>query len=153
IETLADVLELGSFTAAGRRRGLTQPAVSQQIRALERQLGVRLVERLGRRAHATAAAETLLDRFRPIQSAMAEALDAVSRPRAELAGRLRLGPGDPACIYVLPPLLRRLKARHPLLEIVVRTGNSPEMLLALEANEVDLALVTLPAPSRIFAVT
>jgi DNA-binding transcriptional LysR family regulator len=153
IETLADVVELGSFTAAARRRGLTQPAVSQQIKALERRLGVRLVERIGRRAHATAAAETLLLRFRPIHAAVAEALDAVSRHRAQAAGRLRLGTGDTACIYLLPPLLRRLKVKHPLLEIVVRTGNSPEMLQALEANELDLALITLPAPSRPFAVT
>ena len=153
IETLADVVELGSFTAAARRRGLTQPAVSQQIKALERRLGVRLVERLGRRAHATAAAETLLLRFRPIQSAMAEAIDAVSRHRAQIAGRLRLGTGDTACIYLLPPILKRLKARYPLLEIVVRTGNSPEMLGALESNQLDLALVTLPAPSRAFALT
>jgi DNA-binding transcriptional LysR family regulator len=54
LRTLVEVVECGSFSAAARRLNLTQPAVSMQIRELERRLGVRLIERMGKRAHATA---------------------------------------------------------------------------------------------------
>ena len=62
------------------------------------------------------------------------------------SGRLRLGTGATACIYLLPPVLRALRQKFPALEIVVSTGNSPEIVAALEANSIDVALVTLPAP-------
>ena len=53
LRALMEVVELGSFSAAARRLNLTQPAVSLQIRELERRFGVRLIERLGKQAHAT----------------------------------------------------------------------------------------------------
>ena len=55
LRAFGEVLTLGSFSAAAVRLGLTQPAISLQIRALERRLGVRLIERVGKRAQATAA--------------------------------------------------------------------------------------------------
>ena len=57
LQTLQEVVSLGSFSAAAARLHLTQPAVSLQIRELERKLGVRMVERVGKRAYATAAGD------------------------------------------------------------------------------------------------
>ena len=57
---------------------------------------------------------------------------------AGTAGRVRLGTGATACIYLLPPLLRELRQRFPALEIVVSTGNTPDMLRAIEENRIDL---------------
>src|SRR5205085_4786206 len=62
----------------------------------------------------------------------------------------RIGTGATACIYLLPPMLRDLRRRCPRLEIVVRTGNTPEILGELADNALDVALVTLPAPGRMF---
>jgi DNA-binding transcriptional LysR family regulator len=65
---------------------------------------------------------------------------------------VRLGTGATACIYLLPPILRDLRQRLPALDIVVSTGNSPDILRALEENRIDVGFVTLPAPGRMFDV-
>lgn len=148
LQTFADVVELGSFSAAARRLNLTQPAISLQIKQLEGRLGVRLIERVGRRAHATAAGRDLLAHVHQVDVAVAGALAAVADHREGGSGRLRLGTGATACIYLLPPVLRALRQKFPALEIVVSTGNSPAIVAALEANAIDVALVTLPAPGR-----
>lgn len=153
LRTFADVAELGSFSAAAERLGLTQPAVSLQIRQLEQRLGVRLLERTGRRSGPTAAGLVLLEHARRIEAAVGGALDALAEHATGVAGRVRLGTGATACTYLLPGLLRRLKSRHPSLEIVVSTGNTSEMLRLLEENRLDVAFATLPIPGRGFAVT
>jgi DNA-binding transcriptional LysR family regulator len=152
LEAFAAVVDLGSFSAAAARLNLTQPAVSFQIRQLERRLGVRLVERIGRRAQPTAAGRELIPHIRRIETTVASAVEAVADHAQGVAGRVRIGSGETACIYMLPPLLSELRRRFPLLEIIVRTGNSPDILRALEDNALDAALVTLPAPGRMFAV-
>lgn len=153
LQTLAAVAELGSFSAAAERAGLTQPAVSLQVRQLERRLGVRLVERVGRRAQPTAAGLELLRHAALIREQVAQALQAVAPHRAGSVGRVRLGTGATACIYLLPPVLRRLRARLPGLQVSVQVGNTQEMLKLVQDNQLDLALVTLPAPGRSFEVT
>jgi DNA-binding transcriptional LysR family regulator len=127
--------------------------VSLQLRELERRLGVRLLERLGKRVQPTLAGRDLLVHVRRIREEVAGAVDAIAPHRAGRLGRVRIGTGATACIYLLPPILRQLRARMPLLEITVRTGNTPDILKLLEENALDLALVTLPAPGRAFAVT
>lgn len=153
LEAFAQVVALGSFSAAAARLHLTQPAISLQVRQLERRLGVRLVERLGRHATPTPAGEEMLRHGAQIEAAIAAAIEAMAAHVTGGAGRVRLGTGATACIYLLPPMLRELRTRLPTLEIIVTTGNTPEILRAVEDNLLDAALVTLPAPGRIFAVT
>ncbi|MBL8836405.1 MAG: LysR family transcriptional regulator [Alphaproteobacteria bacterium] len=152
LDSFADVVSLGSFSAAAARRGLSQPAISLQIRALERRLGVRLVERVGKRAQATAAGRDLLAHARRLADEADAAVTRMQGFRAGTRGRVRVGTGATACIYLLPPILGALRAAHPEIEIIVETGNSPEILDAVEANALDVALVTLPAARRALAV-
>jgi DNA-binding transcriptional LysR family regulator len=152
LETFAAVVESGGFSAAAARLNLTQPAVSFQIRQLERRLGLRLVERIGRRVQPTAAGLDLLPHIRRIDEAVAGAVEAMAYRAAGVVGRIRLGTGATACIYLLPRLLSDLRARFPSLEITVRAGNSRDILRELEDNALDIGLVTLPAPGRMFAV-
>lgn len=151
------VVELGSFSAAAKRLNLTQPAVSQQIRQLEERLGLRLIERVGRRAMPTNAGSELLVHARNIDCAMEAAVEAMDEQARGAMGRVRIGTGSTALIYLLPPLLRDLKRRFPTLEITVSTGNTIEMLQQIEANLIDIGLVTLPpkanSAGRAFAVT
>lgn len=153
LQAFVQVVESGSFSAAAKRLNLTQPAVSLQVRELERRLGVRLIERVGRRALPSAAGTDLLEHAARIDTVVAEALDAVAGHREGGVGRVRLATGATACTYLLPGVLSDLRRRWPALEIIVSTGNTPEVLRAVEENAVDAALVTLPAPGRAFAVT
>lgn len=152
LEAFATVVESGSFSAAAVRLNLTQPAISFQIRQLERRLGLRLIERVGRRARPTAAGLDLLPHIRRIDAAVAGAAEAMAYHTHGVAGRVRLGTGATACTYLLPPVLSALRRRFPLLEIVVRTGNSVDILRELDDNALDAAVVTLPAVGRMFTV-
>lgn len=148
LESFADVAELGSFSAAADRAGLTQPAISQQIRQLERQLGVQLIERTGRRAHLTPAGEDLLVHAHRIREQVELALDALAPHRNGSAGRLRIGTGATACIHLLPEVLGKIRHDMPGVDITVRTGDTPDILRLLEDNAIDAAVVTLPAGGR-----
>ena len=152
LHTFVEVVELGSFSAAAERRGLSQPAVSLQVRQLERRFGATLVERVGRRASATAAGEEFLAHARGIEAAIDAAAQAMVPYASGASGRVRIGTGATACIYLLPPVLRDLRQRMPALDILVSTGNTPDVLRALEENRIDIGLVTLPAPGRMLDV-
>src|SRR5262245_53706118 len=106
LQAFAEVIRLGSFSAAAHRLSLTQPAVSLQVGQLEKRLGVKLLERLGRRISPTAAGHRLLDHAARIDAAVAAALAAVAPHARGEAGRLRLGTGGTAGIHLLPPVLR-----------------------------------------------
>lgn len=148
LQTFADVVRLGSFSAAAAKLNLTQPAVSLQIRQLEQKLGVRLIERVGRKATPTAAGRELLAHGGQIEAAVNAALENVAQHSRSVTGRVRIGIGATACIHILPPVLSDLRRRFPLLTLEVRTGNAPEILRAIEENSLDLGLVTLP-PNKI----
>jgi len=152
LRAFAAVVEQKSFSAAAARLGVTQPAVSQKLRQLEQRFGVKLIERLGRNAAPTAAGAELLGHARSIETALAAASDAMAPHARGAVGRVRLGTGATACIYLLPAALRELRRRFPALEIVVSTGNTPDMLRAVEENRIDVALITLPAAGRMLDV-
>lgn len=142
------VIDLGSFTAAADKVGLTQPAVSLQVKLLEQRLGVRLIERVGRRALPSPAGSDLLVHARRILEECGAAADAMTPHREGSAGRVRIGSGGTASIHLLPRAIASARTRMPGLEITVRIGNTEEVLRDLEANALDLAVVTLPASGR-----
>lgn len=152
LQAFAHVVELGSFTAAADRAGLTQPAVSLQIKLLEQRLGVRLIERVGRRAQPTVAGQELLGHVRRILQAVGDAEEAMTPHRNGTAGRVRIGSGATASIHLLPLAIKKAKARMPGLEVTVRIGDTGDILRELEANALDVAVVTLPAPGRSFEI-
>ncbi|MES5483864.1 LysR family transcriptional regulator [Bradyrhizobium sp. INPA03-11B] len=153
LESFAVVIDSGSFSAAAERLQLTQPAVSLQVRQLEKSLNATLIERVGRRARPTAAGVALLSHAQQINAAVTSAVDAVAQQTTGTAGRVRLGTGATACIFLLPPILKELRTALPSLEITVTTGNTAEIARAVEDNTIDIALVTLPVSGRSFEIT
>jgi DNA-binding transcriptional LysR family regulator len=153
LRTFLDVIELGSFSAAAERLSLTQPAVSLQIRQIEKRLGVRLIERIGRRARPTAAGVELAGYANAIDRQAADAVEAVGRHASGAIGRVRIGTGATACIFLLPPLLKDLRRRFPSLQVTVSTGNTADFVKAVADNSIDVALVTMPAAGRMLEIT
>lgn len=148
VRTLREVVRRGSFSRAAEDLRLSQPAVSLHIRQLEEHVGHPLVERVGKRAFATRAGEILLAHAERAFAELEAARQALHDLHGVVGGRLRIGTGATASIHLLPPVLRRLRAKHPALELVIVTGNSPEMTAAVTANQLDLAIVTLPVAAR-----
>ena len=153
LRTLLEVVEQGSFSAAARRLNLTQPAISLQIRELERRFGVRLIERLGKQAHATVPGRELVEAAQRILRECDHANAAMRRFREGWTGRVHVGMTLTAMIYRLPPILRRVRLDHPGIDLVVTnapTGNSVENIIQ---NRIDLGLVNLPVEKRQLKIT
>ncbi len=148
IRTLVATVESGSVSVAARLLNVTQPAVSQQLRELDRTLGVRLLDRAAGRMIPTAAGEAVLVHARVAQGAIEEALAAAAAYRRGGVGRVRLGTGATACIYLLPPVLEQARRVMPGIEIIVATGNSGDILRSVEHGALDVGLITLPTPAR-----
>jgi len=153
LQSFLVVIECGSFSAAAERLQLSQPAVSLQVRQLEKTLNATLIERVGRKARPTAAGVALLAHAQQINTAVASAVDAVAHQTSGTAGRVRLGTGATACIFLLPPILKELRTALPALEITVTTGNTAEIAKAIEDNTIDIGLVTMPVSGRNFEIS
>ena len=148
LATFRLVIQRGSFSAAADALGISQPAVSLQIRQLEQFLQTRLVERTGRGIKATAAGQALLAHGERIQLAVDDAIRSVSAFSHDVSGTITLGTGATACIHLLPPLLEKLRRDYPLLSVGVTTGNTLDIVRAIEENRLDMGLVTLPVSGR-----
>lgn len=139
----AAVADRGNFTRAAEDLHLAQSALSQQVRRLERELGVELLERTSRRVELTEAGEIALTRATRILSevdAMASDLDELS---GLLRGRLVVGGMLPAGGIDLPALLLRFNRIHPSVEVQVREGTASEMVDRLRGDEIDAAIAML----------
>lgn len=153
LETFARVAQLHSFTRAAEELALTQPAVTRQIAALERELHTRLLERMGRRVQLTAAGEALYAYAVQMLRLAREAERAVADVAMGLAGRLAVGASSTTATYLLPPLLRRFREAYPGVELSVHTGVSAQVAEMVLANEVDIGVVTgLREPSGLVEI-
>jgi DNA-binding transcriptional LysR family regulator len=146
------VVELASFTAASRRLNLSQSAVSTQIRELEDRVGVRLIDRLGKRAHATDAGRHVIAHSRRIAVEIEAILTVGQNHRNGWLGKVRLGAGPNILAYLLPPILKQLREAQPSLEVTIRTGTTRDMVALVLANDLDLAVVTLPVDDKLLIV-
>lgn len=152
LATFRLVISRGSFSGAAEALGLSQPAVSLQVRQLEQALQVRLIERTGRGVKPTPAGLTLAEHSLKIDAVVNTAIESVSLHSEEITGTVTVGTGATACIHLLPPLLRELRQAYPLLKVDVRTGNTSEIVRGVEENRIDIGLVTLPAAGNCLRV-
>ena len=144
LKTIADE---GSFGRAAERLGYTQSAVSQQIAALERIVGLRLIERPGgpRPISLTEAGQILLRHADAIQARLLAAKADMAALEAGDAGRLRVGTFQSVGAKIIPRLLRRFSDSHPQVEVVLRESqDESELLEMIERGDLDLTFWTLP---------
>jgi len=152
LRALMTVVELGSFSAAARRLNLTQPAISAQIRELEQRVGVRLIERVGKTARATAAGMDMLSHAETLLAGADRALAAMRAHQAAQSGRVHVATGPTALRYLMPPVVLRLRETHPDIELVLTTGTTQEIVERVLANTADLGLTSLPVNDEKFVV-
>jgi len=144
LKSFVAVSEVGSVTAAADRLFLTQPAVTQQLQALERTLGVQLFDRTPRGVVLTQAGTV----FKEYAERGLSVLEAGKR--AALAvdggdlGTVTLGAGVTTSVTHLPGWLQQFQREWPDVDVVVRTGRSAEVGRMVAAHEIDFGLVTSP---------
>ncbi|MGZ3563448.1 MAG: LysR family transcriptional regulator [Vulcanimicrobiaceae bacterium] len=128
------------FTRAAEELSVAQPALSQQIGSLERELGVRLFDRTNRRVSLTAAGTALLARAERIIADVDATAEEMSAFAGGLRGRVLLGTNQSLAEYTLPKILGRFHAKYPLIEIALRESLAFEMIAGLRNGTVDLAI-------------
>lgn len=131
---------IGSITKAAAELGLSQPALSRQIQGLERSLGVRLFDRVGRRLRLTTAGDSLVQQVGPILEELTRTTAGLGRLRETRSGRLRLGAIERLAAYVLPAVLRAFRAAHPRLDLRVTCATDEVLPVLVAAGELDLAV-------------
>lgn len=134
----------GSFTQAARELHLTQSGVSHSIKALENDVGCRLLDRLGKKVVLTQAGEHLLHHAEKILQEMQLARERLGHLGKWGRGRLRLGASTTACQHLIPSVLREFKESFPEHSITIEPGDTPELVTALLQQRIDLALSLAP---------
>lgn len=150
LRAFVEVIERGSVTAAAKQLNLTQPAVTHQVHELERRFKVALVERIGKRVYLTEAGEKLISHARHLLEQDALTNAEMRRYGAGWLERVRVGTSMTVLMYLLPPILRKLKTEHPQLEINLKAGLTATTLQMLKANGLDLGLCALPIDDPAF---
>ena len=138
------VAETLHFRKAAERLNVAQPALSQQIRRLEEDLGCELLTRNRRGVALTPAGQALLESGRRALVQMAHAEEAARRTAANQVALLRIGFVNPAAFAMVPRLLQRLREEHPDLFVVLREGASAALLEDVRLGQLDAAFVRGP---------
>ncbi|MCE7078962.1 LysR family transcriptional regulator [Streptomyces sp. ST2-7A] len=144
LRTLRTVVATGSITAAATELGYTPSAVSQQIAALEREAGSRLLERIGRGVRPTAAGRLLAEHAVAVEERVLEAAEALADLRAGRTGRLTLHHFASAGTTLVVPALLRMRRDHPRMRVVPEPADPTDPTAALDTGAADLVLTVRP---------
>ncbi|MFI2234680.1 LysR family transcriptional regulator [Streptomyces chrestomyceticus] len=142
------VADTRHFTRAAEREHVAQPSLSQQIKALERELGADLFHRARGHITLTDAGRTLLPLARRILADTETARREVQEVAQLRRGRLRLGAPPSLCASLVPDVLSVFHAAYPGVELVVHEDGSQDLVRVLAAGELDLALIITPLPEQ-----
>ena len=143
IETFLWVVTLGSFRGAGQRLNTTQPAISQRIAQLERELGVKLLNRDHRVVSPTPSGRQLMVYAEKLIGLRAEMLAEVGE-RSAMRGVLRLGVAETIVHTWLPRLIKSVNTAHPNLSLEIEVDITPNLTARLLEQEIELAFLVGP---------
>jgi LysR family transcriptional regulator, low CO2-responsive transcriptional regulator len=143
LEVFVEVARQGSMLRAAQTLRLTPPAVTLQIKELERQINQKLFDRGGRRISLTAAGEHFLSYARRMLFLLKDAEDGMARLGRLESGRLTIGIVS-AAKYFLPQLLAQFHAQHPAIEVRLRLGLRDALGAMLQSGEVDMCVMGRP---------
>jgi DNA-binding transcriptional LysR family regulator len=142
LKVFREVVQRGSLSAAAETLSFTQPAVSRQIAALEREAGAQLLERTPRGIRLTEAGRVLLGHAEAILDRMATARAQVESVARLAGGRLRIGSFQTANATIVPRAIAAFARAHPGVELSLVEAVTHEAVARLRAGEVDLAVIT-----------
>ncbi len=141
MEYLLAVVNCGSFSAAARRCFVTQPSLSMQIKSLEEELGVQLLDRSKKPVVATEVGEVVLSNIRQTLMAYNNIREAVADIKGEISGRLRLGVIPTISPYLTHRFVPYFVKHYPKVELEISDMVTSDIVKALRRDEIDIAVV------------
>jgi DNA-binding transcriptional LysR family regulator len=148
LEIFVKVAELGSFSRAAESLFLTQPTVSEHVRALEDELGVQLLDRLGRGTTPTRAGTLLLGYAQRMLTLAREATQAIEQFQGRVGGELIIGGSSIPGEYVVPGLIGAFRAKYPDVRISLLIGSSRQVQQWVEDGRVEIGVVGAAPSAR-----
>ncbi|HLN60734.1 MAG TPA: LysR family transcriptional regulator [Symbiobacteriaceae bacterium] len=142
--TFCRVVETGGFSRAGELVGLSQPAVTRQVAALEADLGTPLLDRTSRQFRLTPAGELVYEHARRFASGVAELREMVADLVDHQRGRVVIGAVTTVGVGVLPPILAEFHRRYPAVRVLVKAGRTADTLERVLKGEIDMAITPTP---------
>ncbi|MBI1841456.1 MAG: LysR family transcriptional regulator [Verrucomicrobia bacterium] len=144
LRTFITLAKTGSFTQAGRELSVTQSAVSHAMKALERDIGCRLFDRLGKKVHLTPAGEHFLHHAERIVGAMTQARTTMGHLEKWGQTHLRIGASAEASQHILPSVLQEVLRNFPQILLTIEPCDDAGAKDLLEGRRIDLALTLRP---------
>jgi DNA-binding transcriptional LysR family regulator len=141
LEVFLAIARVRSYRRAAEALHTSQPALSQHVRELERELGVRLFDRLSRGVALTEAGQLLEERAKRVFATLSDAREVLGELQGLQRGSLLVGASTTPGIYVLPAVIGEFRRRYPGIELRLRIANSRVIEEAIRAHEVDLGVV------------
>ena len=142
--TFCRVVETGGFSRAGELVGLSQPAVTRQVAALEADLGAPLLDRTSRQFRLTPAGEVVYERAKRLALGVQELREAVSDLVEHDRGRVAIGAVTTVGVGILPPILTEFARRYPAVRVTVKAGRTADTLEKVLQGEIDMAITPTP---------
>ncbi|HEY3368636.1 MAG TPA: LysR family transcriptional regulator [Symbiobacteriaceae bacterium] len=151
--TFCRVVETGGFSRAGELVGLSQPAVTRQVAALEADLGAPLLDRSSRQFRLTPAGERVFERARRLVAEVGELRESVQDVINHERGRVTIGAVTTVALDVLPPILSEYTRLYPAVRVLVKAGRTADTLERVLQGEIDMAVMTAPvAHARLYSI-
>ena len=144
LETFLEVARNLSFSRAAEKRFRTQPAISAQIRALEDEVGAKLLDRSGGKVSVTAAGKAFLKYAEEAITARRAAIATVAEMERVPRGEIIVAANEGTCLHILPEVFAQFKKQYPAVAVNINRLESSAILEAIIDNSVDFGVVALP---------
>src|SRR5438128_1647387 len=153
LETFLEVARLSSFSRAAEKRFRTQPAISSQIRALEEEVGAKLLDRSGGKVSITASGKLFQKYAEETLEARKVALTAIAETERVPRGEIIVGANEGTCLHILPEVFAEFKKQYPDVAVNIKRADYGKILESVIDNSVDFGVVSLPvSDSRLTVV-
>ncbi len=144
LEIFLEVARLSSFSRAAERRFRTQPAISSQIRALEEEVGARLLDRSGGRVSLTAAGKLFVKYAEQTLEQRKSMLTAIAETERVPRGEIIVGANEGTCLHILPEVFAQFKRDYPDVAVSIKRADYAKILESIVESQVDFGVVSLP---------
>ena len=144
LETFLEVARLSSFSRAAEKRFRTQPAISSQIRALEEEVGAKLLDRSGGKVSLTASGKLFLKYAEDTLESRKTVLTAIAETERVPRGEIIVGANEGTCLHILPEVFAEFKKRYPDVAVNIKRSDYAKILESVIDNSVDFGIISLP---------
>jgi DNA-binding transcriptional LysR family regulator len=144
LETFLAVARLSSFSRAAEKRFRTQPAISSQIRALEEEVGAKLLDRSGGKVSITSAGKLFQKYAEDTLEARKTTLTAIAEAERVPRGEIIVGANEGTCLHILPEVFAEFKRQYPDVAVNIKRSDYGKILESVIDNTVDFGVVSLP---------